>query len=190
MVIDCPVDLNLSIDIDGPKGPAITVLDRAGATIRASTLNKMLYIVPRNEWRTPDRPIIQITTPYIFLADEPVYINQLPPLLDYADPPWPGTLIAGRFPVHIWPRGLVWAFEWNDVRKPLVIARGQPWFYVRFDTENPAGGVRLVECDAPPDVRAYLDSIAGVTNYVNRTYSLFDRARARRPRRLVYPKAT
>ena len=40
--------------------------------------------------------IVQVSTPYIFLADEVAYINQIPPYLDYIDPSWPGTLTAVR----------------------------------------------------------------------------------------------
>jgi hypothetical protein len=48
--------------------------------------------------------------------------------------------------------------------------------------------VRLVEAEATPEVRTYIDSISGVTNYVNRTFSLFERAKARRPKVLLVKK--
>lgn len=37
-------------------------------------------------------------------------------------------MISGRFPIHIWPRHLMWTFEWHDTSQDLVLTRGQPWF--------------------------------------------------------------
>lgn len=76
---------------------------------------------------------MQILTPYVFLADEPVYLTQLPPFAHYREPQLPGTLIGGRVPIHIWPRRMMWAFEWYDTSKPIVLTRGEPWFYLRFE---------------------------------------------------------
>ena len=85
----------------------------------------MLMLHPQNEWRHPDRPIIQITAPYVFVADEPCYVVQTAPYLDYFPTPRPGVQMGGRFPVHVWPRPLSWGFEWHDVNKPLVLKRGE-----------------------------------------------------------------
>jgi hypothetical protein len=78
--------------------------------------------------------------------------------------------------------------EWHDVSRNLVVRRGQPWFYVRFDTSDPLKATRLVETQITPEIQRYLDEISGATNYVNRTYSLFDRAKKRRPKRLLIPR--
>ena len=184
-VVPCPFDLHLRFAKDDNGRPGVTLVDGARSTIRPKHLNQMVTIVNQTEWRRPDRPILQVRTPYLFLADEPVWLNQIAPYLDYADPPWPGLLIAGRFPVHLWPRELMWAFEWCDTSKDLMINRGQPWFYVRFDVHDPSRPVRVVEVEITPTIQAFLDSISGVTNYVNRTFSLFERAQKRRPAKLL-----
>lgn len=188
-VITAPFDLHLRFAFDAQGRPSIINVAGDKSTIRAKHLNQILSIVSRNEWRHPDRPIIQIATPYLFLADEPVWINQLPPFFSYAEPELPGVLIAGRFPIHIWPRHLMWAFEWHDIEKDLVIRRGQPWFYVRFESEQPARPVRLTECTITPEIQRYIDSVSGVTNYVNRTFALFERAKRKRPKRLVVARS-
>jgi hypothetical protein len=95
---------------------------------------------------------------------------------------------GGRFPIHIWPRPLAWAFEWYDLSKPLVLKRGDPWFYVHFETENPSAHVRLVEQEMTGELEKYLDSIIDVSNYVNKTYGLFGEAQRIRPDRLLKPK--
>jgi hypothetical protein len=187
-VVPCPVDLHIKIKMSANEPPQLINGAGSQSTVRPKHLNQMIHLISQSEWRDPVKPIVQVTTPYIFLADEVAYVNQVPPYLDYIDPAWPGTLIAGRFPVHIWPRHLMWAFEWQDITKDLILSRGDPWFYVRFDTEDPSRPVRLVEADATPEVRAYIDSISGVTNYVNRTFSLFERAKARRPKVLLVKK--
>lgn len=188
VVVPCPIDLHVRFAYDAKGVPRCINADGAQSTVRPKALGQMIAIVAQSEWRHPDRPIIQIITPYVFVADSPVWLNQLPPFLDYAPAPLPGVLIAGRFPIHIWPRPLMWAFEWHDIAQPIVIARGQPWFTLRFDTPEPGRIPRLVEAMLTPEVKAYIDGLSGVTNYVSRTFSLFDRALGRRPRQLLVSK--
>ncbi|HET7715737.1 MAG TPA: hypothetical protein VFK86_08925, partial [Bauldia sp.] len=124
--VPCPIDINLGFRFDKDERPAVVNLDGDRAAIRPATLNDMLAIVSRREWRHPDRPIIQLITPYIFVADETVYLTQLPPFTSYHMNAWPGVLIGGRFPAHVWPRHLMWGFEWYDTKKPLSLKRGEP----------------------------------------------------------------
>ena len=126
--------------------------------------------------------------PYVFIADEPCYVVQSPPYLHYFPNPRPGLQIGGRFPIHTWPRPLSWGFEWDDASKPLVLKRGDPWFYVHFETENPSARVRLVEQEPTEELDKYVSSIMDVSNYVNRTYSLFNEVQRLRPGSLVKPK--
>jgi hypothetical protein len=184
-VVSCPVDVRLRVQMEPGKPPVLENADGLLSTIRNKALSQMVTIISRAEWRHPDRPILQFKTPYVFLADDPVYLNQVPPYLSFIQPAWPGLQVAGRFPIHIWPRHLMWAFEWFDTTKELVLSRGQPWFYVRFEAHNPTSSVRLVEAELTPVVQRYVESIGGVTNYVNRTYSLFERATKRRPKVLL-----
>ena len=113
--IACPIDAHISFRLDKETNQ-MRLANGAGdqSPIRSKQLNQMLSLVSRKEWRDPSRPMLQITTPYIFLADEPVYMTQLPPFGHYFAKPWPGVMIAGRLPIHIWPRKMMWAFEWFD----------------------------------------------------------------------------
>ena len=185
--IPCPIDINIRFVMqDGKIG--IVTLDGDDASIRSKHLNQLCVIVDRKEWRHPDRPLIQFVTPYSFVSDAPVYVTQQPPYYHYPATPWPGILIGGRFPIDVWPRGLVWAFEWFDISKPITIKRGDPWFYVTFETEDPSRRIRLIEAEMTPELREYTNGLAGVTNYVNQTYDLFETARSRRPATLLVPK--
>jgi hypothetical protein len=141
----------------------------------------------KSEWRYKDRPTIQIPTPYVFSADEPVYLNQVPPFFHYLPNAWPGTLFGGRFPTHIWPRRLMWAFEWHDTSKDLSYAaaiRGSMSASRFRATDRP---VQLVEAQRTPELVSFMDSISGVTNYVNQTFSLFKEAERRGRRRCSRP---
>jgi hypothetical protein len=160
-------------------------VDGRNSSVLGKSLAQMTTVFPRDLWRHPDRPLLQFHTPYTFVADEEVYLMQLPPLLHYTSPRWPGVVIGGRVPIHIWPRPLAWAFEWHDVQEELVLKRGDPWFYCRFETSPQNRHVRLVEAALTPELKQYFAGLNGVVNYVNGTFSLFDTARQRRPERLL-----
>jgi hypothetical protein len=187
--VACPFDLHIRFQFDEKtKEPRLNNAAGDQSTIRSKHLGQLLALMGRKEWRHPDRPILQIRTPYLFLADETAYMTQLPPFAHYRDKPWPGLMIGGRLPIHIWPRPIMWAFEWMDPSQDLILKRGEPWFYVRFETEDPSRPVRLIEAEMTPQLREYVSGLTGVSNYVNRTFSLFAVARERRPTSLLIPK--
>ncbi len=182
--VPCPFDLQLRFRVDEGKPVLVNVAGDHSA-MRPKHMGQTVTLISPREWRHPKRPIVQIYTPYVFVADEPVYLSQMPPFIHYRDPPLPGVLIGGRIPIHIWPRQLMWAFEWYDTSKELVLERGEPWFYVRFETPDAARQVRLVDAELTPELDTYLKGLSGVANYVKRTYSLFSTAKQRRPRQLL-----
>ena len=186
-VINCPIDLHLRINQQGGE-LKITNVDGPMSAVRPAGVQNILAMSPQNEWRHPQRPMIQVATPFIFLADAPVYVNQFPPFLHYKKDPWPGVQICGRFPIDVWPRSHMWAFEWHDLSKDLILKRGEPLFYIRFETEDPASLIRLVEAERTPELEAYVAQITDVANYVNQTFQLFKTARERRPEKLLVKK--
>ncbi|WP_341214291.1 hypothetical protein [uncultured Limimaricola sp.] len=186
-LIRCPFDLNIGFDRDEKGVPRMRNLSGSASTIRANKLGDKLHIVPEAEWRHPGVPTLQLVLPYVFLSDEPVYLNQVSPFMHYIREPLPGTIFGGRFPINVWPRPLMWAFEWHEPEKPLKIARGDPLFYVGFETLPQDRGVAMVEAQRTPELLEYLDLISGAVNYVNQTFSLFGAAEARRPDTLVTP---
>ncbi len=186
--VNCPYDIHIGFKRDD-KGRA-TLINRAGVAspVRASKLGEVLTLVGEAEWRYADRPTVQLVLPYCFIADEPVYITQLGTFAHYRADPLPGTIFGGRFPVHVWPRPLMWAFEWHDVTKDIVLRRGEPLFYVQFESEGPERPVQLVEAERTAELAAYMEKLSGVVNYVNQTFSLFKAAEEMRPATLLTPK--
>ena len=114
-------------------------------------------------------------------------MTQVSPFMHYSKDPLPGTIFGGRFPINVWPRPLMWAFEWHDPSRPIKISRGDPLFYAGFETLPQERSVAVVETEVTPELEAYLEMIAGAVNYVNQTFSLFEAAEARRPETLLSP---
>jgi hypothetical protein len=184
-LVTCPIDLNIGLTRDREGRLALRNLDGAQSAVAAKELGQLVHLNGPGQWRHPDRPLVQITTPYFFVADEVCWMNQLPPFLSYRDPPWPGVMVGGRLPVHLWPRAMMWAFEWHDVARPLQLRRGEPWFLLRFETQDPARRVRLVEAEWTPDLAAFARGTEAVTNFQRQTWALFKTAARRRPEKLL-----
>ena len=188
VVVRCPFDLHLGFARDKNGVPILKNLLGDKSPVRRSKLNKLLSVVSESEWRYLDRPIIQLSLPYLFIADEPVFISQISPFLHYQDKdPLPGTIFGGRFPIDIWPRPLMWAFEWHNTDKPIRLKRGQPLFYCQFELDGPDRSFQIVEAERTPELENYISQISAAVNYVNQTFSLFKAAREVRPERLLTP---
>ena len=187
-VIRCPFDLHLGFTRDDNGKPALRNLLGEASPVRGKKLNQHLHVTAEKEWRFPNRPTIQLSLPYLFIADEPVYMSQVPAFMHYRADPLPGTMFGGRFPINLWPRPLMWAFEWHDTEKTIRLARGEPLFYCLFETEPQDRPVQVVEAERTKELSEYLDLVSGAVNYVNQTFSLFKAAEERRPATLVSPK--
>ena len=187
-VVNCPYDLHIGFARDDKGKPHLINRAGVGSSIRASKLNEVLTLVAETEWRYPDRPTVQLSLPYCFIADELVYISQIGTFAHYRPNPLPGTIFGGRFPLNAWPRPLMWAFEWHEPEKDIVLRRGEPLFYCQFEPQNPERPVQVVEAERTPELTKYMEQIGGVGNYVNQTFSLFKAAEALRPAKLLTAK--
>jgi hypothetical protein len=188
-VVKCPYDLHIGFTRDDKGRPAL--VNRAGAAspVRSSKLNDLLVLVSEAEWRYPDRPTIQLKLPYVFIADEVVYMTQLAAFAHYRKDPLPGTIFGGRFPINLWPRPIMWAFEWHEPEKDLILRRGEPLFYCQFEGDGPDRPVQVIEAEKTPELLRYLDHVSGAVNFVNQTFSLFKAAEAARPEKLLTPRS-
>ena len=184
-MVRCPFDLNLEFVRDKDGRPAMRNLNGDLSGIRANKLREKLHIAAEHEWRYPGVPTLQLQLPYVFISDEPVYASQVAPFMHYSRTPMPGTIFGGRFPINVWPRPLMWAFEWHDIDRPLKINRGDPLFYVTFETTPQDRSIVCVETELTDELNDYMELISGAVNYVNQ--SLFEAAEQRRPETLIKP---
>jgi hypothetical protein len=189
-VINCPINLHLRIVKTAEGLLQLQNVDGAMSDVRQVGMQRLIVMSPQAEWRHPGRPVLQMATPFVFVSDDPVYVNQFPPFLHYPKNAWPGVQICGRFPIDVWPRLHMWALEWHDLSKDLILKRGEPLFYVRFETTDPSSLVRLYEAERTPELMSYIDQITDVTNFVNQSFQLFQTAKERRPGKLLVRKST
>jgi hypothetical protein len=187
-VVKCPFDLNIGFKRDEKGVPTLINLSGSASTIRANKLGQVLTLVNETEWRYPDRPTVQMLLPYCFIADELVYMTQIGTFAHYRPDPLPGTIFGGRFPINLWPRPLMWAFEWHDTTKPIAIRRGEPLFYCQFEGSSPDRPIQMMEAERTAELETYMEKLSGVVNFVNQTFSLFSAAEAIRPASLLKPK--
>lgn len=184
----CPVDIRLRFSRDKDGKPILINAGGPDSSITKAKLSGLANLTSEGQWRHPARPIVQFSTPYRFISDDLVYLNQYPAFHHYKDPAAPGTIIGGRFPIDAWPRPMMWAFEWHDPSKELIWKRGEPWFYMRFESRDPKAQIKVVEAEITPALERLCRDVDSVTNYVSRTFSLFARARQLRPKRLLVEK--
>ena len=180
-VVPCPFTLALRCARRGPSWEFR--LDRRQSEIDPDAADRLFTFLPPREWRHPERPILQIQAPYIFVSDDEVELAQEPPHQHHL-PGRPGVTIAGSFPIRDWPRPLSFAFEWHDVAAPLTLKRGEPWFYLSF--RSAAGDrVRLEHIAKSKAIEDYIAHISDVATFTARTFDLIERAREVRPARLL-----
>jgi hypothetical protein len=167
--IVCPADIEIAFRRDSNQPElAVSAADPAAAPLIA----QVFALAPQTEWRHPERPLLQAATPYVFVADEPVFVTQFPPFSFYRSPALPGIGIGGRMPIDGLPHALIWPFEWHDTKRSVALRKGEPLFYVRFETIDPSRPVRFVEGELTPELNACLS----------------DGAKSRRPKQLLAPK--
>jgi len=185
----CPIDLTLRIGKNDKGQPFLVNTAGQQSTVATKTWQSMVQILPGPTWPAPNRPLIRFNAPWRFVADEPVWMLQMAPFSHYQEKPWPGVVRGTRLPIHLWPRSLSWTFEWHETGKELVLKRGEPWFYLRFEIEDPSRPIRLIEAEATPELQEYCSGLERSDSFVEDSASLFDVAAARRPSKLLKKKA-
>lgn len=136
-------------------------------------------------WRSPTAPVIQIASPYIFFADDNVYLTQTAPHMHETIRKWPGLIISGRYQIQNWFRPLNWAFEWTDTSKPLRIRQGEPFYYCSFESVNPDANIDLFRAKVTDQVTKMRDGAKAAPKFTSNTFKLFKRAAERRPKILL-----
>lgn len=120
-------------------------------------VQELIKIEPRSTWRSPDVVVLQMPSPYLFFADQPVVLRQDPCLLTT-----PTSLswrqIPGKFNIYDWQRPLNWACEWFVSAGDLIIKAGEPLYFVSFESVHgeSVASVDLVQQSLTPELRERL----------------------------------
>jgi hypothetical protein len=82
------------------------------------------------QYTDTDKALCSVLVSYMFVADEPVWLEVYPPFLH-------GEVkntkfISGTFDIHSWQRPVDFTFEILNDKKPIKIKENQPLYYVRF----------------------------------------------------------
>ena len=183
--VQCPFNIQLEIE-KSEQGYDLFVVDH-GTRLDDDLIGQYVMLMRPDLWRDKDTPVLQISTPYIFVCDDDCYMSQLPPFMDTKHHKWPGVITSGRFPSENWPRVLNWAFEWADITKTLTLKRGDPLFYVYFETNNPSLPVRLVMAKNTEELKEFRKGINGIPKFISNTFKAMEIAKSRRPKKLLTP---
>jgi hypothetical protein len=127
-VIKSPFDIHLSYN----SGKVILEKD--------SSISHLLFerIFVNSPEEYTQYPVIQMGTRYVFICDKSCTITLTPPFHNtkYDDYESNTRVFSGMFNIYDWQRPLSYGIEWLDVKKDLFIKKGQPLFYVTFNTEK------------------------------------------------------
>ncbi|MDT8343780.1 MAG: hypothetical protein RQ752_05055 [Thermohalobaculum sp.] len=171
----------------GPQGGYGIQIVEQGTFVQPDKLSDILAVEPPARWRHPKKPVIQLRLPYFFVTDEPCMLAQMPPFLGPAMRRWPGTMVAGRWPLALWPQNLTWALEWDDPTQELAIKQGEPLCLFFFEFNNPDKRPEMVEAQLTPELEEYRLGMQGLHHITDKIEEVWEMARARRPARLLVP---
>jgi hypothetical protein len=181
--VRCPYNLHLEIEKNGDKYDLFVLDDKT--RLDHDLIAKFVTLMPPKIWRKPDVPVIQISSPYIFVCDETCYMTQMPPFLEQKHSQWPGILIAGRFDIKNWLRPLNWAFEWTDTTKPLRLRKNDVMYYLNFETNTPASKIDLFRAKITPEILEFKKGAEGMPKFTSNTFKVMEVAAKRRPAKLL-----
>lgn len=181
--IPSPVSIRMVLTMTD-DGPEIDI-DPVGTFVEEEKIGEIISLEPQERWRVANRPVLQIRLPFFFVTDEAAMMSLLPPFLAPAMRKWPGTMVASRFPLTIWPRDLVWAFEWDRPGEELVLRQGEPIAYALCEFDNPNKRPELVEAALTETLAEWREGMEGLDNFVEDVEEIWRGAPARRPARLL-----
>lgn len=186
-VIEIPAPFSLRLRCVRTSGSELNVhIVDEGTRLDEPLISKFVSVMPREIWRDPAVPVVQIALPHFFICDDICYVTQTPSWASDSANHIPGRVISGRFPTHLWPRSLNLAFEWSNLDQDLILKRGEPCCYLLVEGATPELPVRLFAAKHSEELQLYRKKIEDVVRYTSGTFNLFAEAEKVRPRKLVH----
>ena len=183
--IPAPIALRMKLVIEG--GKLDMRVNPTGTFATPQVLNAFINAEPPDRWRDPKKPVLRFKIPFFFVTDEPCMVSIVPPFLSPGMREWPGTMVAGRYPVTDWPQSVSWALEWDNFDQELIIRQGEPMAYAMFEFDNPNKRPKLVEAELTEELSEYRAGMDGVHHLTDQIEELWQKARKRRPEKLMTP---
>jgi len=154
-----PFDMHFSCKIDDNKNVFVTV--HSETTFKQNRFDELFVLSPINERSDPNKPLIQMPFPLIFVSDDDVELELLPPLLFHKKNN-PIRTAAGKWNIKDWTRNINWVFEWQELDTDLIIKRGEPLFYIKFYPKNRDDKVNVVKLEITKKLKDMSDEAASV----------------------------
>lgn len=184
-LVEIPSPIALRISLSIVDGKLDMKVNQTGTFATPQVLNDLLTAEPPARWRDPEKPVLQLKIPFFFVTDEPCMCSILPPFLSPSMRKWPGTVVAGRYPVTDWPQSISWAFEWESFDEDLIIRQGEPLAYAMFEFDSPNKRPKLVEAALTDTLSEYRAGMNGVHHITDQIKDLWQKAHERRPAKLL-----
>ncbi len=186
-LIEIPAPIALRMKLTVVNGKLDMQINSTGTFAKPEVLNKFIQAEQPARWRDPNKPVLRMNIPFFFVTDEPCMMSILPPFLTPSMRRWPGTVVAGRFPVTDWPQSTSWAFEWDDFDNELIIRQGEPLAYAMFEFNDPNKRPKLIEAELTDELAEYRAGMDGVHHLTDQIEEVWEKARERRPAKLMTP---
>lgn len=186
-LVEIPSPIAIRLRLEEENGAPTLSVDPTGTFAEPERIGEMLALLPPTRWRDPKRPVVQLRLPYFFVTDAPCMMNLLPPFLSDAPRRWPGTMVAGRVPLTIWPQTLFWSLEWDRPDQPLALKQGEPIAAVLFEFNEPDARPNLVEAALTPELARYRKGMTDIHHVTPDIEAVWAEAERRRPQRLLVP---
>ncbi len=186
-LVEMPSPIGIRLTLEERAGQFALGINPQGTFVQPEEVQNLVTLEPPERWRHPKKPVIQIRLPIFFVTDEPCHMSQIPPFLGPQMRRWPGSMIAGRFPLELWPQNLTWAFEWDRPGDELAIRQGEPLCYFMFEFNDPEKRPHLVEAALTPELDEYRQGMQGLHHLTSDIEDIMARAGDRRPERLLVP---
>ena len=184
--IPSPFKFHMSCKLTKEGEASVTL--HQDSTLMNKTFDQMIQIHHSNEWGTPSRPLLQILTQILFVADEDVWMETFMPIFHYRNNPLPIRQAFGRYNICDWQRPISCAFEWVDISKEIIIEEGEPLFYVRFLEPTFSKKITLKKIKFSGELKKHSDMCKSLVDVVKNTKNYFKIHRLMRPKRYHWEK--
>jgi len=186
--IRAPYNMRLQRSPEHVRPAGYRLVPEAGSISQAAFKGLVEAIMPSAQ-RDPAIPAVQISLNLQIVTEEPCALNLTSPFFSPSFRDWPGTLVAGRFPVRAWPRALNAVLEWQDPHD-WILQRGDPMAYIWLHFDDPAKVPNVFEAALTPALKRHFAQVDSVSNFGRNVGPMFEQARERRPARLLTAKRT